>query len=457
MKKLALVLVALLVLALAAAAGTTFYFSRQAEQLATSWPAKIEEAAAGLKAAAEYQRGFLSSTQRMAVTLPGAAAGAPTVVLKSVIHHGPLPAFGTPGLARIDTTLELEGEARKFVATAFGGAEPVTAVTHIALDGSGTTTLTGAPAQFKEGASTVSWQGFSGTLRFTPRLETYAGEIVAPRMGLTGLQGGGEIKGIAVKLDQRRMPGIEGLYLGKMAVTIERVAVKDDKSDVNAEALVFESDATNPAAQFIDVAVRLKAAKVSTRDIEASGAEYAFSLKHLHAPSFQQLNKAMSQVKPPARGAPGAPPDTAALMAQMGEVQKLMKTHGLTLLQNDPVLAIDRIQIKLKEGELKASGTLRIPGVTAQDIDNPFTLLPKIDAQAEVTIPEAFARNQFAQTKLKQAKARGDVGEAQAVEVAAASGSEFAQMLGGFVEQGYVESRDGQLTVKAAFKGGELT
>jgi uncharacterized protein YdgA (DUF945 family) len=453
MKKLAFGVAGLLLFAVIASLGATFYFSRQAEQQAMAWMKKLEETGPYLKMTSDYQRGLLTSTQRITIALPG-GKGSESIVIKNVIRHGPFPGFRALGMATIEHSWELDEAVAKELAKGFGDGQPFAATTTVALDGAGITEFKGAPANYSSVEDKVTWQGFTGTLRFTRGMESYTGDIVAPQFSVAGKQGVLKINGLAFKFDQRRMPGFEELYLGKMTISLDGVSFKDGTSDTRIEKVVFETGATSADNQFMDVKAAIKVAKVTAAEVEATDVDYAVSMRHLHAQSFMQLTKAM-QAAGPKPGA--AKQDTAALMAQMSAMQKTMKVHGLALLKNDPVIAIDRINVKMKEGEIKASGTLRLPGVTEADMDQPFSLIGKVDAAATASIPEAFARNQYAKTKARQMKVQlGSVSEAQMTEAAAMAGSEFAMMLAGFGQQGYVDSDGAQLKTTIAFKGGAL-
>lgn len=455
MKKTVIAIVGLLILAVIASMGTSYYFSRHAETKAAEWTQKLEEAAPFLKVTSDYQRGFLISTQRITIGLIGAKAGSDSIVLKNVLHHGPFPGFRRLGMVTIDHSWEFDEASQKELAKGFGAAPPLTARTTIAFDGSGTTELTGAPANYSSADDKVTWQGITGTFRFARNMDSYSGEIAAPQLSAVGKQGTVNVNGLAIKFDQRRMPAFEGLYLGTMAVTLEGASFKDATTDTKVEKIAFETDASSADNQFVDVKAAFKVAKVTAIEGDATDVDYALSVRHLHAESAMQLNKAMRDLAPRS-GA--AKPDTVALMAQIAAMQAAMKVHGLALLKHEPVIAIERINLKMKEGEIKANGTIRLPGVTDADMAQPFNLIGKVDAAATVSIPEAFARNQFAQTKVRQLKAQqGSASDAQATEVAAAAGAEFAQMLSAFGQQGYVISEGGQLTSKIAFKGGALT
>lgn len=451
MKKIAIAIVVLVLVAVAASLSATYHFSRESERKVTEWTQKLETMAPFLKINSEYQRGFFTSTQRLTFSLPGAKGG--SMVVKNVIHHGPFPAFSGVGMARIEHGWELDEATQKELAKGFGAAAPFSATTTIALHGAGVTELKGAPASHASGEEKVTWQGLTGTVRFSKNIDTYSGEITAPQLAVTGKQGNMAMSGLAFKFDQRRMAGFDELYLGKMTMSLDGLTFKDATTDAKLEKMVFETDAGSADNQFMDIKAAIRVARVASTDIDASDIDYTFSMRHLHAQSFMQLTKAMQSAGPkPGEGKP----DTAALMAQMTAMQKAARTHGLTLLKNEPVIAIDRVNIKLKEGEIRMNGSVKVPGVTEADIDQPFNLLGKIDAAATISIPEAFARNQYAKTKLRQLKAQGVVDEAKSIEVAAAAGSEFAMLLAGFAQEGYVTTEGGQLNSRVSYKGGAL-
>ncbi len=455
MKKIVFAIAGLLLLAVVADFGTTYYFSRHAEKKVAEWTQKLEAAAPYLKISSDYQRGFLISTQRITIGLIGGKAGSDSIVLKNVIHHGPFPGFNGLGMARIEHSWEFDQATQTELAKGFGASQPFVATTTIALDGSGTTELKGAPANYSSGEDKVAWQGITGTLRFSKGMESYSGEIAAPQFSAVGKQGTVNMSGLVFSFDQRRMPGFEDLYLGKMKVSLDGVSVKDGTTDAKLEKMVFEADASSADNQFMDIKGAFTMAKLSSVEVEAADVDYTISMRHLHAQSLMQLSRAVRDAGP---RPDAAKQDAAALMAQMAAMQAAMKVHALALLKYEPVISIDRINLKMKDGEVKASGMIRLPGVTDADMEQPFNLIGKIDAAATVSVSEAFARTQYAQTKVRQLKAQqGSVSDAQATEVAAAAGSEFAQLLAAFAQQGYVDSEGGQLKSKIAFKGGALT
>ncbi len=454
MKKIALGVAGLVLLVVLAGLGSSFYFSRQAEAKAAEWPDKIRELAPYAKVDADYRRGLLTSTQVINISIPQ-ISGEHGLVIKNVIHHGPFPGFAGMGMATVEHSLDFDPAIQQQLAKVFGGSAPFTATTTIGLDGTGTMEIHGAPASFAEGGMKVAWQGLGGTLHFTKGLDSYSGEITAPLFSAITPNGSADMKNLSLKMDSHRMPGFEEIYLGTTRFSLESLAFKGGESEGKMEKALMEAEASSADNQFLDMKANFKVAKVAATDFEAADADYAFSMRHIHAQSFMEIIKAIRESTPKSGM---LKPDPAATQAQMEALQKIMKTHGLVLLKNNPVITIDRLNVKLKEGEIKASGSVKLPGVTEADAAQPLALIAKVDAEATLSLPEAFVRNQYAQNKVRSFKAQqADLTEAQIAQINAGAEGEFTQVLTAFGQQGYVESEGAALKTTLAFKGGVFT
>jgi uncharacterized protein YdgA (DUF945 family) len=172
MKKVAFSFIGLLLAAMVAFLGATFHFSREAERRVAEWTQKVSAMVPALKVDSDYQRGLFTSTQRLTLGLPGAKGASSAIVMKNVIHHGPLPKFAGLGMAVIEHTWEFDESLQKELAKGFGNAQPISAVSTVAMDASGTTEFKGAPASYGASEEKVAWQGMTGTLRFTPNMDS---------------------------------------------------------------------------------------------------------------------------------------------------------------------------------------------------------------------------------------------------------------------------------------------
>jgi uncharacterized protein YdgA (DUF945 family) len=431
-------LLGLIVVLAGAYAAATYHHSRQSEATALAWSQKVSQSSPLLKvSSSDYQRGFLRSTQDITIELapiPAMDGKAPTITVHNVIYHGPLPNFSGLGIARVEHSLVFDAATASVLAKAFGGASPLSAVTTVDLAGDGRTEIKGAPATYSSGDGGLAWQGLTGTIQFAKDMSSYSGEITAPGAVLTGRDGGAlNLKTLSVKMNQARMAGTESLYLGTMNMTVESFSVaKGGKPEFEMKNVAMSSNVTNKTPEFIDMVGRVTAAEVRSTAFSATDAEYAFSASHVHAPSLDKLGKAMrdAQRTAMAAGAPGSPAPNAGLM--QAAMMQALTTHGLALLQRDPVFAIERIGFVAKDGETRITGTARLVGVNEADVQNPLGLIMKVQADATIKVSEAIVA-----TFMTDAPRQDKLAE--------------------LVNLGYVVRENGVLSSRLAFKDGQFT
>ncbi len=424
-----LVLVIVVVLA-GSYAGATYYHSSRAQATALDWSRKISQSSPYLKVvSSDYQRGFLRSTQNitMELAVPGAGGKTPGITLRSVIHHGPVPGFSSLGIARVEHSLVFDQATAKELAKVFGDVAPLTAVTTVDFAGGGRTELKGAPVTFKSDDGGIAWQGISGTIRFAKDMASYSAEFTAPGVVVTGKDGGSaSLNALSLKMDQTRMADTANLYLGTGSAGIGSISfVQAGKPVFELRNVAMSSEASSNEAGFIDIVGRITAEGITGAAFSGTNAEYAFSARHLHAQSLDQLGKAMQD----SRQAAIAKGDHSPAAAQAAMMQ-VMATHGLALLQRDPVFAIERIGFVTKDGETKISGTARLVGVSDTDMRNPLDLIAKVQAEATIHVSEAI--------------------------VASLTG-EAPQKLAELVEKGHVVRENGILSNRLVFKDGQFT
>jgi uncharacterized protein YdgA (DUF945 family) len=444
-------------------AGATYHHSSKAEASALNWSQRLSQASPFLKvASSDYQRGFLRSTQNITIELapvPGVGGKIPSVTLRNVIYHGPLPGFSSLGIARIDHSLVFDEATAKELAKVFGDVPPLTAVTTVNLAGEGSTELKGAPANYKSDEGGIAWQGLTGTMRFAKDMSSYSAEITAPGMLVSGKDGGSvSLKALSLKMNQARMANTENLYLGTTSMGIEALSlVKNGKPEFDMRNVAMSSDVSSKIPEFVDVVGRIAAGEVRSTAFSATDAEYAFSATHLHAQSLDKLSKAMqdAQQAAMAKGAQGAPGPAAQIV--QSAMMQAMATHGLALLQRDPVFAIDRIGFVSKEGETKISGSARLVGVGEADMQNPLNLIAKVQADATIKVSEAIVGSLMAGAPLQAMKAQGREPSAEEIaQMTAQTRLVFEQKLAELVEKGYVVRENGILSSKLAFKDGQF-
>ena len=458
-RNLALVLIFLLA---AAYAGATWHFSNKAADALEAWPQKIAQRAPMVSVVnSEYRKGFLSSTQTITLQGPAApGAGAPQqVTLRNVIQHGPFPGFNSVGTARIEHELVFDPATAAELAKVFGGQPVLQATTLVDFVGGGTTDLKGAPATYRAGTESVAWQGFTGKVRFARDAAAYSIDLTAPGLAFTGKDGAsGELKALTLKTDQTRMANTESVYLGKVAMGIASFAMnKDGKPVFELKDVAANSEVTSKATDLIDVTAAATAAEVRTPGFEATKAEYAFSFKHLHAPTLDRISKASQEMNEKLAAHKGSNP--ADVIAMQPGMMEMWTSNGIALLKYEPVIAIDRVGFVTKDGATTIAGNARVVGVTDADLKAPLGMLAKIQAEASLSIAEPVAAALFTESRAKALQAAGapQMSPEALAEFVAQARQAFDAQLAGLVEAGYVIRDNGVLTSKIAFNGGQVT
>lgn len=462
--KTTIVTLALLAVLLALYGAALMYFSWRTSNNIEAWSRKLATAAPQLHiGASDYSRGLFSSTQTMRFDLAGPRGKVNTITLINRIEHGPLPGFTSLGSARIHHHWKFDDETAKVVDAAFGGQPPFEAVTLIGFNGDGVSEIKGAPANVKSAGGTVEWRGITGTLRFSADMANYSGELAAP--GVVGVDEKGtavRVTNIAMKLNQTRLANSENLYLGTVGMKIDEVFVGKSAGtptpapDFELRDLTGGYEVSSADGQFVDLVGSLKAAKFNIASVSGTDAEYALSLRHLHALSLEQLTVALQAAQQRMVGKPGAAQTDP--MAAMTDMQAALKTHGLALFQRGPVFAVDRIGFKTADGEFKVTGKATISNVSEADFQAPFAALSKIDASADIVAPEAMARAIFTASQLRAAKADGAEPPAEQLAALKESAAQaFGAMVAQYQQLGYLVYDKQTLSSHLAFKDGQFT
>ena len=174
--------------------------------------------------------------------------------------------------------------------------------------------------------------------------------------------------------------------------------------------------------EFVDLIAKVGVETAQIGDQNYGPAHYDFSLRHLHARTTAELyQKLMKWYADPARLiAEQAGNPTAGL--------ETLRDPALALLKYAPEIRLDRLSFKSPQGEANVSANVKLGEIQPDDLANPFALLGKLDAGADLNLPEEFMGDLVGMDKL-----------------------------GAFEQMGYV-TRDGKLLrSKIAFAKGQLT
>ena len=425
----------------------------------------------------DYQRGLFSSTEKVSIELAGdllrnlegmkkagelpnaedenseadtatekkpsaSAEALKPLIITFVNHisHGPF-AGGKPALGIIETTFEFDEKATQEIAKVFGNKKPLEMVTTLGWNGGGTGTISSPAtiAPFQRGTTEMNWQGLTGNVDFTKGMATYKANFTAPGISIKNSAKNEEIRIVGMQMvsDKKRLKEDSMLFLGKDTGTIKSISgigQAEGGKGFTLEDVTYTSD-MNESAGFADMIAKMGAAKLLVATDSYGPVHYDFSMKHLKADVLEQLFKSFGEIY---SGKHKTQEEfTAAALAPW-------KKFGPELLKHNPELIIDRISFAMPEGEAKLNANVKIPGATTEELANPFMLVGKIDASAEIALPEALV-----------AKLAGS-GNKTAEEQAAAKAM-FEQQIAGLEQEGYVTRENKILKSRLKFKDGKAT
>jgi len=421
----------------------------------------------------DYQRGVFSSTEVATIELFGdlakslakrqeaAAAQTPQaealpaevmkpiqVAIRSEIKHGPLPGLAGFAAAVVDSELVLEGELMTGLAEFMGNKKPLQAHTVYGFTGSGVSTVTSPafsgtfPGKAEGVTNSVAWDGVNMTIDFERGLASYTLRADAPKLEIKDNQGVQFLMtGLQVQGKQKRLFDDEPmLYAGTMKLTVANVSVASGNPESQPLLMTqIAYDVDMPVnGEFMDIAAKVGAEVVQVGKQSFGPAHYDFSVHHLHARTLAKLYRAWLKLY--------SDPAFFAVSAQGGSPGKLfapLAEPALELLKHNPEIRVDRISFNSPHGETLLAARAKLKDATPADFASPLTLLGRLDAGAEITLPEGLI-GEFAAARQK------------APEDAAARGAMLQQQLAGFAEQGYILREGGAIKSKIAFANGRL-
>lgn len=426
----------------------------------------------------DYQRGLFSATETLTVELLGnvtqamarqrqeAIAANPGVQLppvrpilltvRSRIQHGPFPGLRSFAAASVDSELVLAGELQKQVEGVLGDQKPLQVRSEYRFDGSGTSTLA-SPAfsthwQASEGAghNTLAWGGLSMHVDFAPGMRRYSIRAEAPKLELKGSRGG------QLTLAEMRLEGSQQrvfdddplLYSGAQRLTVARLAVAAGESGgepVEARRVSYEAEIP-VNGEFIDLIGRLGSESLRIDGKDYGPAHYDFSLRHLHARTAAAFYRELLRLSSDAEVQLAAQAEPARLFAPLAK-------PALELLKHGPELSVDRISFRSPHGDAALAARVRLKDLQAQDVSNPLLLLAKLDASADIALPEGL----LGEVAGPVAAPEGEAATGVLVDPAAQRGELLRQRVAALTAQGFVVREGSLLRSKLAFSNGRLT
>lgn len=389
------------------------------------------------------------------------AAGKPTTppleplrfTVRSQIKHGPAPGLAAVAAASADSELVLDGKMQQELSKLLGDKKPLTAHTVYRFDGGGKTDVASPafaadiPSENSEKASRLSWQGFTATVDFSKNMQSYSMTGEAPMLEILD---GKAIEMVMTNLkftgEQKRIFDDEPLlYSGTQRFTLAEIKVSDKNSEQAPAVLkqVAYDIALPVNGEFVDLVAKMGAESMQIGGQNYGPAHYDFSVKRLHARTIAKLYRAMLNMysDPAFLTGTGEPHRALAPLAE----------PALELLKHNPELRIDRLSFKTAQGEASVAASARLKDAKAEDFANPMSLLAKLEASADLALPERLLGDMSA-----GAMQRGGQEAQSTPEMAAMKQQMLEQQLASFAQQGYITRTDGVVKSKIEFRNNKL-
>lgn len=338
MRRIVVVLIVLIALACVAPKAVGLLVMDRQEHLA----AALADGLKGAEISAEESHsGWLTSStrHRLRVTDPSSAlliadltgrpgtGGDPALIIDSRIAHGPWPMLeGRPGLARMHSRLSVDigGE----VIPIPGGA-----VTNIAFDGSGTSSMEflRLDTTVQGGASVLMWDGASLEVSFGPDLEYLES---SGRVGsLTVLGPQGELRLGEAGIEGRSHATEFGFWAGTSRLTV---------SDMSVTGLDGEVDEADDLALDITVTV----------NDESVGHQVSMTIDGLRSDRFKD-----GAIRLAARTEGLSAPD----LGRLSRADSASPRDWLAVMVPGSAVRIDEITIRTESGEMFFAGHCGLP------------------------------------------------------------------------------------------------
>ena len=315
------------------------------------------------------------------------------------IQHGPIPGILGIGAGKIDTDIVLPEEAQADLKKIFGDKKFLNIRTILNYGGGGTV-LADSPAintTIGRTQDKLHWKGIKieasfdeGYHKFNYKLQTDGAEIEAKDPKDEALIHHFQIGKIMFSGDNQRAYPKSFILLGNTAFSVDSI---NYSSSANADsgfslAKLLVSSTTTLKNDLIDMSLKMGVDQLQANKKDIGAIHYDYSLKRLHAPSVQKFYdtflKLDNNIQDP---------------QQVLALQKSMKQLGLDILKHDPVLALDRLSLTGKNGEVKASADVKIVNFQPEDFENPMLILPKLESKGQISIAEALVQELIENTQ----------------------------------------------------------
>lgn len=440
----------------------------------------------------QYERRWFSSTETMTIklkedllkSLPIDVAEnirqtmGEGVTITNKIQHGPFVGGVSLARAKIDSTIEYPDLMKRGLMLLFTDETPLVIQQTLGLFGGGSISINSPAFDFKGLSDTnIKWQGFSFLADYKGDYDEIEAKLSMP--GLVwqmGNQSSVSYDGLVYQLSGKEAKS--GLWMGKHQLDLKRLAIAwgdEDKAKVDellglvtklqfgslikpvlnsdTKSIVVDDFHMNSdmidaeVADFVTATGQVRFAKATLGQDVYGPLDVEVVADHLHAPSLVALTDALEDVSAKALGGE----------EYHDEVLNIINKEGLAILMHDPKINLKTFKLNTPQGLLSANGHMNFKGIQAEDMSRFDSFLRKMDAQINVTVPQAFLERMAA----AQAASFFDVGEGEDKEEQIRQIEETAKfmvdsMIINMREEGYLTINDRIIDLKVSLKEGAL-
>lgn len=476
MKKLFGIVVAILVVVVAAYAGTAYWLGQQVERWYRENLAEASNSPNVKLSITRYERGVFSSQAetRVQIVLPQnqnldqsdqSDQPDPSFTIRQEIYHGPLPlaGWGVPDVPMVWTgaierdTLDVDSSAwTRALARWYGNQTPLLAVSRIGFDGNADSHITMPPLKLEqiEDLQSLTFSGLDGRFQIAPHNTAIQGQMTVSSLEAIGKSaesgtdqadkfGKISLHDFSVTVNQRK--GAFGLMFGESGAKIAELRGEDQQGTplFSIENLSITGNASQSTPQQVASEATFAVDKFTVAKESGKGS-VRVALRQLDGPTMSQIEQWGKKTTDPLE-------DPLAL----NELLTLMKA----LLPGKPEVLLDT-QATLTQGEWRGQLTLNFqdPGVIDL-IQNPMSVLGILEkglADINVSKPllEAVLTGLIKQQLLTQLKDQGQAVDEQAVQAIAQQ--QVAQQLQELVAAHFIRLEGDRYLSTAHFEGGKL-
>ena len=397
MKKVAVIVVALLIVVIAAVGAGAYWFGKQAEVAYNGALQAFAKNGQITIANSSFDRGWLSSTADVTLSLPGFPGG---LSITSRIQNGPFPGLWSlkfmPGMAIVDSVLT--GNAR-----ALAKLSGIKANTMIFLAGNSNTDIQ-IPAYREPPPGGLSWLEGSGKISVSADQQTIEGSVTLPEVQVASPTGALDVR--QTNISWNRLPSPSGLGVGGYDISIARIAVKGSASPTTIEGVHLATSSRESAGSqtlvFSLSARSLKDGVGSKQGGQIGPGRFTMQLSKLDTKSllgYQRDTQILYNRRlPPDKFGPAAADAFAKLLA--------------SLARKSPELDLTKLSVNVGGSEITGKGKFVLDGSNLPTPNNLSGLMQAIEGKASLFVPRAAVAtlaSQDIQRQLATYQAQGEL------------------------------------------------